>query len=268
MSRLDMLSGKKPAYTSYDNGISSVVTDFNKKDKKVLVIDFDSIAFAKCIPKVEERRGAYLEEDVEIYIIPGIREKLFEIEQEVSQYFEIVETYCFIDGKDSYRKKIFPLYKSNRINPPAVLPLVYQKCIELLNVKRADDGMEADDSIYKLGKQFKDFAILAYIDKDIKQIPGINYNYNKKTWQIISEEEAKFNLAIQICTGDPGDFVKVNKGCGEAKAVKFVSKGMTDYQYLKGIIQCYKAYNPTLTDVKPLIRQTYKLLSLGTKYEE
>lgn len=70
MSRLDMLSGKKPAYTSYDNGISSVVKDFNKKEKKVLVIDFDSIAFAKCIPKVEERRGAYAEEDVETHIIP------------------------------------------------------------------------------------------------------------------------------------------------------------------------------------------------------
>lgn len=266
MSRLDSY---KPSYsTEYDNGINSIVKDRSKKEEKVLIVDFDSIAYSQCIPKVEEKRGPYELDEVDTIIIPKIKEKLYALQEDIKIHFNIKAIYCFIGGANSYRKKLFPEYKSNRLSPPIVLSTVYAKCVEELNVIRAREGFEADDELYVLGNKYKDVAILAYVDKDLKQISGINYNYNKYTWEYINEEQARFSLAMQMCTGDRGDFVIVNKGCGEKKAMTFIKQGMTNYQYIKGIINCYRNYNPTSEDIKLIIKRTYKLLSLGVKYNK
>lgn len=273
MNRLNQELYPYSSNIEFDNGIHNVITDFSKKEDKVVIIDFDSIIHASCHKKKEdvtdENYQPYTIEEIDLHVMPKIKERLFSVEEEISKYFNIKSIYCFIGGGNSYRKKIYPEYKANRKEPLEIVPIVYQKCLEQLNIKRADDGMEADDSLYTLGKSYKDYAILCYIDKDLNQI-GMDipvFNYNKNIWYKVSEKEANYNLAVQVCTGDATDNIRINLGCGEKKAAKFIHEDMTKYQYLKGIILCYRKYNSTVTDVKPLIRLIYKLISLGTKYE-
>jgi len=260
-SRLDQLKIKKK--TSYNNGITTVITDFTTKEEKILVVDFDSIIHAAIYPRVDEGRPEYTLDEIDSIIMPKIKVKLFSIEEEVGNFFTVKSTYCFIGSTNNNRKRIDPSYKKNRATPPSVYSEVVNKCIKELGVRRASNGLEADDELANISKIYKEHVILAYIDKDLKQIPGINYNYNKNTWTLITEEEAAYQLAMQICVGDRGDNVIVNKGCGPSRLSKYIKKGMTKYQYIKGIIKCYKHYNKTLVDVKPLIRKTYKLIKVG-----
>jgi 5'-3' exonuclease len=268
MGRLDQVTNYYLTDDGYDNGLKAIIKDSSIKEDKVVIIDADSIIHAAVHPRREEERGEYTEDEIETIVIPKIREKLIEIQLAISEGFNIQKVYCFVGGKGSYRKEIFPLYKSNRTEKLEIIGKVYEICIKELNFIRARDMMEADDEMAILGNEYKELAILSYIDKDLKQIPGINYNYNKKCWYNVTEEEARQSLASQMCTGDDNDFIKVNKGLGEKTALKYVTLGMTNYQYIKGILKAYKDFNKDMIDVKPLIRQTYKLISLGTKYDK
>lgn len=254
---------------NWDNGLTAIVSDFSKKEDRILLVDADSIIHASIHPKKEEMREPYTEEEIDTIIIPKIKERLFSLKEEVSKGFNILEMYCFVGGKGSYRKQLFPLYKSNRPEKLPILDKVYSICKtdKDINFKPANDFQEADDMLYILGKEYGNLCVLSYIDKDLKQIPGVCYNYNQNIWYNITEEQARLSLAIQMCTGDDGDFIKVNKGLGEKTALKYVSLGMTNYQFIKNILRAYKDFNKDIKDVKPLIRQTYKLISLGKIYK-
>ena len=203
MSRLDAILGNKQYQNydnSFDNGISNIITDFSKKEQKVLIVDFDSIIHACAYPRREEMRDPYTIEEIDEIIMPKIKERIFSLEEAVKEYFDIKSVYLFIGGKNNYRRIIYPEYKANRSTPMEILPIIYQKCIDQLNVKRADEGLEADDMLLLIGREFKDYAVLSYIDKDLDQI-GMDipvYNYNKNIWYKVSDEEARKNLILQM----------------------------------------------------------------------
>lgn len=270
MGRLDQV----PNYAlltedGYDNGLKDIVKDFKNKETKILIIDADSIIHAAVHPRKEENRSEYTEYEVDTIVIPKIKEKLFEINNAVSEGFNIQKVYCFVGGKGSYRKELYPLYKANRTEKLAILGKVYDICRNELNFISVDPGYEADDFLSILNKEYADMSILSYIDKDLDQISNSTvYNYNKKYWYKINEEEARYNLAVQVGIGDASDNVIANKGLGKAKIKKYITLGMTDYQYIKGLIKAYRNYNKEVEDIKPLIRMTYKLVSLGKIYTE
>ena len=264
MSRLTQEHGSKDI--EWDNGLNDIITDTKNKEKKIILVDADSLIHSSIHPLKTEERDVYTFEEIDTIIIPKIKEKLYSLNEEINKGFNIQKMYCFVGGKGSYRKEIYPDYKANRPVKLDILPEVYKKCIEELNFIRAEDHLEADDMLHILGNEYGKMSILCFIDKDLRQIPGIVYDYNKNIWYTITPEEARHSLAVQICTGDAGDNIKVNKGCGPAKAAKYINLGMTNYQYIKNIIRLYRDYNKEIKDVKPLIRMTYKLVSLGTKH--
>ena len=216
-------------------------------------------------------REPYTEEEVDTIVIPKIKERLFSLREEVSKGFNILEMYCFVGGKGSYRKKLYPEYKANRKEKLEILPKVYEICRtdKDINFKSARQFMEADDELAILGSEYQGLCILSYIDKDLDQISNsIVYNYSKNIWYKVTEEEARYNLAVQVGIGDSSDNILVNKGLGKAKIKKYINTGMSNYQFIKGLITAYKDYNKEMENVKPLIRQIYKLVSLGKIYEE
>ena len=273
MGRLDQIVySKNIEDIDWDNGLSAIVSDLSKKEDKILIVDADSIIHAAVHPKREEMRDPYTDEEVESIVIPKIKERLFSLKEEISKGFNILEMYCFIGGKGSYRRNLYPEYKANRKEKLDILPKVYEICCtdKDINFKKANDLCEADDQLFILAREYGELAILSYIDKDLNVI-GQNipvYNYNKNLWYRVSPEEARYNLAKQTGIGDASDNIIANKGLGEAKIKKYISLGMTDYQYMKGLIQAYRDYNKDVKDVKPLIRMTYKLVSLGKIYEK
>lgn len=271
MGRLDpiVIVRDNPYLTEdgYDNGLKDIVKDFKNKESKILIIDADSIIHAAVHPRREEERGEYTEDEVETIVIPKIREKLMEIQLAVSEGFNIQKIYCFVGGKGSYRKKLYPEYKANRKEKLAIIGKVYEICKNELGFVESDPGLEADDQLFLIGKKFKDLAILSYIDKDLDQI-GMNipvYNYNKKYWKIVTEEEARKSLICQMFSGDASDNVSGLRGIGVKKAQKFYEECTNNFSVIRKLLIEYGKQFP---NAKEQIRLTYKLISLGTKYDK
>ena len=132
-----------------------------------------------------------------------------------------------VKGLDNYRKKLSGDYKAKR-------PELDQDVKDKLNflhkhaVKRGAieaTGMEADDLVsiwaYEARERNEQYVICG-IDKDLLQIPGNHYNYNKDTWQFIDDSTAHYNLMIQCLTGDSTDNIMGLKGIGPKKAAKLL----------------------------------------------
>lgn len=135
------------------------------------------------------------------------------------------------DSKENnFRYQICPDYKANRTQPK---PKWHQEIKEHLIVKWGAEfsyGMEADDSLgiaqrwdnMKLEtadlnkEQFS--TCICTIDKDLKQVPGLHYNFVKKEWAIVTEREGLRYFYAQILIGDVSDNIKGCKGIGPIKA--------------------------------------------------
>ena len=253
--------------SNWDNGLTAIVSDFNKKEDKILIVDADSIIHASVHPRREEMREPYTEEEVESIIIPKIKERLFSLKEEVSKGFNILEMYCFVGGKGSYRKNIYPEYKANRKEKLEILPKVYEICCtdKDINFKKSQDLCEADDSLFQLSKDYGNLAILSYIDKDLNQIPNsIVYNYSKNVWYTVSEEEARKSLICQLFSGDASDNVPGLRNIGPKKALKFYEECTNNFSVMRKLLI---EYGKQYENAKEQVKLTYKLLSLGKVWE-
>ena len=122
----------------------------------------------------------------------------------------VAETNCqtyklFLSGSGNFRYDIYPDYKGTRKNLPR--PMHLQAMREHLVVKYGatiSDGNEADDELGIVQCASTGTAIAA-IDKDLLMIPGLHYNYNKKTWLEQSELNAMRHFFYQLIMGDKAD---------------------------------------------------------------
>lgn len=138
----------------------------------------------------------------------------------------LADTQCesykiFLTGKGNFRHKIRNDYKENRSG--AKKPYHYDNVRAYLISKysaQVVDGMEADDALALL--QTDDTAI-ATIDKDLLMVPGLHYNYAKKEWKNVTEEEGTRFFYTQMLTGDKIDNITGIKGIGPKKAEKLLS---------------------------------------------
>ena len=147
------------------------------------------------------------------------------------------ETYVAVKGTNNFRYKIYPEYKSSRKDTELDKGLKdrLNNAYEYLTDKWgavAADGMEADDLVsiwaYEARAADEDFVI-AHIDKDINQIPGNHYNYNKKDIYFIDDNEADLNFCVQLLIGDSGDDIpKLKKGYGIKTAQKTLANTTYD----------------------------------------
>lgn len=183
------------------------------------IIDADSILFKAAVT-------ANSNADVK----KNIKDIMLEIERECF----MGEPRVAVKGKGNFRYKVYPEYKSHR-------PELEEKLKKRLNyahthmVEKYDavqaDGMEADDlcSIWcweciNKGESF----VLAHIDKDLNQIPGPHYNYNKKEHYHMEPEDAYRSLMMQWLTGDTSDGIPGIKGVGPKKAEKILAGVKTE----------------------------------------
>ncbi len=119
--------------------------------------------------------------------------------------------------------------------------------LDYLDGSFASDEYEADDLIYfntQLMNQYD--YIICSIDKDLKQIPGIHYDYYqmkvkdengeymvdefgqfvkvRKGFKYVTESEAEMMQFTMMLTGDVSDNVKGVHGIGQKKAEKLAEK--------------------------------------------
>jgi 5'-3' exonuclease len=113
-------------------------------------------------------------------------------------------------------------------------------------------NLEADDVVAAYANLFKDRPwVICSPDKDMKQIPGLHYDYRQKTdvsmdTQVrivkITEDEADYNFWLQMLTGDEGDAVAGIPGLGPVKAKKLLSEVVDHMMYMTTVRGAYKKY--------------------------
>jgi 5'-3' exonuclease len=137
---------------------------------------------------------------------------------------------CCGADKESFRHTIYRYakYKGARQEKPVYFqrwePVLRRHMVEAYGMQCVN-GLEADDLLgYGARILGEGSAILCSPDKDIKQVAGMHFNYNRmekgERVMLYSEEEAHLNFWTQMLTGDTEDNIKGVPGLGPDKVSK------------------------------------------------
>ena len=244
--------------------------------QRVLLIDADSIMYTSTYFPEDSLLEFPTEEEQLEEAKYRTRTKLQEIQLNVEEWYNIVQTYIFIGGKGNFRYKIFPEYKANRkdtVKSP-LLPFIKEYMIEELKAIESHGG-EADDYIIDGISECFGNCVVSSIDKDVlyhsPNIPLYDYRgYNDVLGEFksISTKQSRLARATQIVIGDSTDGVPGAKGVGKAWCDKNMHVDMTDYQFIKAIFLAYlKANKNDSVESKKQIKLYYKVLKLHTRKE-
>lgn len=171
-----------------------------------------------------------------------VKQQLTGIVSAVKKKYKVddVQLQVFLTGPGNFREKIATVrkYKGNR--DPAHKPYWYQEIRNYLTGTwgaRVVEGHEADDEVSlraRAALRAKEKYVVASIDKDLDQIPGRHYDYKRKQFYTISEEEAERFFWQQVLSGDGTDNIP---GCYMVAATtadqilaKLEKEGCTDPQ--------------------------------------
>lgn len=244
--------------------------------KRVLLIDADSIMYTSTYFPEESLLEFPTEEEQLEEAKYRTRTKLQEIQNNVEEWYNIVQTYIFIGGKGNFRYKVFPEYKANRkdVVKSPLLPFIREYMIEELKAIESHGG-EADDYIIDGISECSGNCVVSSIDKDVlyhsPNIPLYDYRgYNDVLGEFksISTKQSRLARATQLVTGDSTDGVPGAKGVGKAWCDKNMHVDMTDYQFIKAIFLAYlKANKNDSIESKRQIKLYYKVLKLHTRKE-
>ena len=143
----------------------------------------------------------------------------------IMEQTETTKCRVFLSPEKNFRTEICSDYKANR--DTSKRPYHYEEIRNyLFDTWKAEviDGLEADDA---LGINQTDSTIICTIDKDLDQIPGLHYNYNKdRLYNVTYDEGMKF-FHTQMLTGDRADNIQGIRGVGPVKA-KHLLEGLTE----------------------------------------
>ncbi len=189
---------------------------------------------------------------------------------------EVLPVLCFSDKKN-FRKDAYPLYKHNRKNVTPVLMKGRLKEYGEEKYRVSWDqkaeyfseyyGLEADDKLGILATLgiFSD-PVICTTDKDLLQVPGWHYNWQKDHLIEITPEEGQWHRWMQVLTGDPTDGYKGLPGCGKKKAEKILSQWQdwqeSQFDSLEEAYEhaCWEAYQETAEQNNKWSRQLEDLL--------
>tara|TARA_R110000868_G_scaffold179968_3_gene420440 strand:+ start:3440 stop:4240 length:801 start_codon:yes stop_codon:yes gene_type:complete len=252
----------------HDDNWGSLEISIEQKQDKVLIIDYDSLLHT-CLYSGKDELGnknpEYTEDDLEL-LFGKLTEQTLKLINTVESKFNILACYSFIKGKNNFRKLIYPEYKAHRPPPNPLINKLYEYAKVAHSVIESY-GAEADDYVYTVSKKIDHTGIIASIDKDLKQIPGIHYNYNKNIWCKVTEKEGLFNLYTQFVVGDTTDGIKGAKGVGISWVNKNMNIDMSKEQLGEAVFQAYvKSTKGDLELAKTEMELNKQLLTL--KYME
>ena len=150
------------------------------------------------------------------------KRELTKLENKLGSFTSII---LFFSDSVNFRKKILASYKGHRNRKK---PCGYKRVIEALRKEYKviiKPTLEADDTMGIYATKYPG-NIIASPDKDMRQIPGLLYNFDE-TFTIDPEEGAKWHL-IQTMAGDQTDGYGGVPGIGVKRAeALFKDKGYT-----------------------------------------
>lgn len=232
---------------------SRLVENNNNQEDYVVLIDADSLMYF----------SSYGSEEDQITCEVKLSEKIYDILNIVGNSYNIEKYYVFVKGKNNFRYKIYPEYKKNRPAKHPIIDVLNQYLVENFGAIESHNA-ESDDYAYSYSQlpEYKGRCIICSVDKDMLQIPGIHYDYQKNKFHVIDEETARYKLAIQMIMGDAADGITGLKGYGPKKAEKIIKKGMSTFSCIRAILKEYMINTKSPEEAKELVRLHYKLLKL------
>jgi len=196
---------------------------------KTAIIDADSLIYAV----------GFASEDAEEKIaLARMAERL-----EDMLFLELgVEKYeGYLTGQGNFRKHIAVTapYKGQRTGAkPKHYNLLREYLVEAWGFVVVD-GSEADDKVVQRHFELGSGSILAGIDKDGLQSPGLHYNWQKQNVFEVSVAEGLKNFYRQVLTGDRIDNIIGIRGIGPAKADKLLEGCVTAVQMYDACAAAY-----------------------------
>lgn len=147
----------------------------------------------------------------------------------------------FVSGCRNFRKDLSPGYKANRKDK--ILPKWRESCNEFLITEwkgTVTDGIEADDALGIMQTNLDGNSVICSIDKDLKQISGMHYNWVKDEWDEVSELQGIHNFYKQLLIGDTVDNIFGIDGIGPKKAAKIIEPLFDETEMLYRVRKLYK----------------------------
>ena len=192
------------------------------------------------------------------HVIDDVENVLHSVKVSLQRIMQVVgddSPRLFLGGKGSFRKELYPPYKSSREGREK--PHHYNAVKDyLLNYWKAEicrDGLEADD---ECGIWSDEDTVICSQDKDLLQIAGFHYNFVKDEKLKVGPKRADIFLYTQILTGDSTDDIPGLKGIGPAKAAEIL-KGATSKEEL--FSKTLKAYDGDLDAMELTAHLVYLL---------
>jgi hypothetical protein len=130
----------------------------------------------------------------------------------------------FLTNGDSFRNtEVYAGYKKNRddMRKPLHLNDCKQYLVNKYGATARPGELEADDMIAMRATELLGAGapyIIVSLDKDLKQIEGYHWNFQKKELTYVDSVEAKRNLYKQVLIGDPTDGIPGLYGVGPKRA--------------------------------------------------
>jgi len=213
---------------------------------RYLLIDFDSVVHnaVRCSKDIDEE-GFVRDKDL---VMDSIGAALGSIMDGASEQLQapIHRVGLFVSGSYSFRKLVHPDYKANRKKTPTPVLLYWalHKAVDYFGAMKVD-GLEADDVVLatkkKLEEDWENEVVVATIDKDLRQVSGLfyDYYYTRNELVKVSEEEARHNFWKQMLMGDKTDNVQGIKGIGDKKADKILKDCTNEYSMFRKVYASY-----------------------------
>lgn len=139
------------------------------------------------------------------------------------------------DGKSNFRNEVATIkgYKANR--DPSHKPVWYDEIREYLVDHwgaRIMYGYEADDAVAMAQLQSGDIfdTVICTIDKDLRMVPGLHYNYQKKEDAIVEREEGEDFFYMQLLMGDSTDNIGGCYRVGKVAATKVITNALKGFR--------------------------------------
>lgn len=151
-----------------------------------------------------------------------------------AEYFRVFLS----DGSGgNFRYQIYPQYHANRKQEK---PVWYNELRDFLITEFSAHvavGQEADDAIGIA--QREEGTVICSIDKDLRQIPGLHYNFVKKEWFTVTPEEGERFFYMQLLMGDTVDNIQGIPKVGPTKAAKILAEA-TPESYYETVREAYQ----------------------------
>jgi DNA polymerase-1 len=83
---------------------------------------------------------------------------------------------------------------------------------------RSEDSLEADDVMGIMATRSPRSHVIASTDKDLKQVPGVHYNWRTDCMERVTTPDADYWFYFQVLTGDSTDGYSGCPGVGPRRA--------------------------------------------------